>query len=349
MKPTRDLHGRRLWLMGHTPQGEPEPLPPGAMLADWRQAAPRRIDALLQRALRLPCGGWFVIGAAAAVSRRPLAAVVDGQELVLWRDARGVLHAAPDRCPHLGARWSEAEPADAAGRLSCPWHGLQLDPGRPCVPLLPTFDDGVLAWVRLPGETPSGRPALPARPDSGVATVYRVEGRCEPREVLENRLDPWHGAHYHRHSFARLRLLDEDDHGLTVRVAFRAWRQLAVEVDARFHCLDARCIVMTIVDGEGRGSVVETHATPVAPGRTAVVEAVVAQSGRAGFRLLARMAPILRALIRRSGARLWTEDIAYCERRYALRLADTGAAPRIGVAATRPAFIPNPRRTREDG
>ena len=30
-------------------------------------------------------------------------------------------------------------------------------------------------------------------------------------------------------------------------------------------------------------------------------------------------------------------------------VADTGAAPRIGVAATRPAFIPNPRRTREDG
>ena len=38
MKPTRDLHGRRLWLMGHTPQGEPEPLPPGARRG-WLLAA----------------------------------------------------------------------------------------------------------------------------------------------------------------------------------------------------------------------------------------------------------------------------------------------------------------------
>ena len=45
---------------------------------------------------------------------------------------------------------------------------------------------------------------------------------------------------------------------------------LTVEVDAVFHCPEPRTIVMTIVEGEGKGSVVETHATPIAPGRTAV-------------------------------------------------------------------------------
>ena len=45
---------------------------------------------------------------------------------------------------------------------------------------------------------------------------------------------------------------------------------------------------MRIVDGEGTGSVVETHATPLGTGpdglpRTAVLEAVVAHSDRPGF------------------------------------------------------------------
>ncbi len=41
---------------------------------------------------------------------------------------------------------------------------------------------------------------------------------------------------------------------------------------------------MTIVDGEGIGSVVETHATPLTKGRTAIIEATLATSERAGVR-----------------------------------------------------------------
>ena len=45
---------------------------------------------------------------------------------------------------------------------------------------------------------------------------------------------------------------------------------------------------MRIVDGEGAGSVVETHATPLGSGpdglpRTAVIEASIAHSDRPGF------------------------------------------------------------------
>ena len=40
-------------------------------------------------------------------------------------------------------------------------------------------------------------------------------------------------------------------------------------VRAEFACPDARTIVMTIIDGEGAGSVVETHATPLGPAPTA--------------------------------------------------------------------------------
>ncbi len=60
-------------------------------------------------------------------------------------------------------------------------------------------------------------------------------------------------------------------------------------VRAAFTCPDPRTVTMEIVDGEGAGSVVETHATPLRPGpdgrpRTAVIEAVIAHSDRAGLR-----------------------------------------------------------------
>ncbi len=57
-------------------------------------------------------------------------------------------------------------------------------------------------------------------------------------------------------------------------------RITGVPVRAAFTCPDPRTVTMEIVDGEGAGSVVETHATPLRPGpdglpRTAVIEAVI--------------------------------------------------------------------------
>jgi Domain of unknown function (DUF5914) len=49
----------------------------------------------------------------------------------------------------------------------------------------------------------------PARPSltrsvHAVATMTRV---CEPEDVMANRLDPWHEAWFHPHSFTRLSVL----------------------------------------------------------------------------------------------------------------------------------------------
>jgi hypothetical protein len=82
--------------------------------------------------------------------------------------------------------------------------------------------------------------------------------------------------------------------------------------------------VMRIVDGEGTGSVVETHATPLGPGpdgraRSAVLEAVIAHSDRAGFTHARRAAPLITPLMRYAATRLWRDDLAYAERRYQLR------------------------------
>ncbi len=146
-----------------------------------------------------------------------------------------------------------------------------------------------------------------------------MDARCDPADVIANRLDPWHGAHFHPYSFASLSVIDLDEDVLKVRVAKRLVGRLCVETDATFRSPEPRTIVMTIVDGEGTGFVVETHATPIEPGRTAIIEATLATSDRKGFRRAMMMQRLIRPLIERSARRLWVDDAAYAEPLYALR------------------------------
>ncbi len=291
---------------------------------DWRLADPRAIRIALARASAKPSGGWVVLDASRHLKEAggPRKYEVAGREWVAWWTPRGP-RAAPDACPHMGASLSTGR-VDAQGQLVCPWHGMRLcDAKHGGWAPLRTHDDGVLTWIRLgsmlhPGETPTEAPFLPHRPARFLDAVVRCELRCEPEDVIANRLDPWHGAHFHPHSFARLRVVTQDDESITVRVVYRILGRIGMEVDARFHCPDPRTIVMSIVAGEGVGSVVETHATPVGVGRTAMLEATLATSSRPSMAWLPR-ATFLRGMVHARAARLWKDDAEYCERTYALR------------------------------
>jgi hypothetical protein len=61
----------------------------------------------------------------------------------------------------------------------------------------------------------------------------------------------------------------------------------------------------------------------VRPGVCAIVEATIATSERLGFRLAMQAAGLLRRRMQASARRLWVEDAAYAERRYALRTGST--------------------------
>lgn len=50
-----------------------------------------------------------------------------------------------------------------------------------------------------------------------------------------------------------------------------------------------------------------------------MIEATIAHSDRIGFGYSVRAAPILRPLMKLAAGRLWKDDMAYAERRYALR------------------------------
>jgi hypothetical protein len=312
----------RMFTVGRSPRGA---APEGNGQPDWAQCRPGWIEGALARALARPAGGWFVLDGSRALGAGPRRFQVGGRDLVAWRASDRSLRVGPDTCPHLGASLSDGR-VDAAGCVVCPWHGLALGPGgHGRWRLFPALDDGALLWVRLSraegasDEEPTDGPILTARPPHALAAAIRVEATCEVEDVLANRLDPWHGVHFHPHSFGRLRVVEQDEDAITVRVVYRVMGRLGIEVDARFACPDRRTIAMTIVDGEGTGSVVETHATPLAAGRTAIVEATLATSERPGFWLARRSAPLVRPLIAWAAHRLWRDDAAYAERRYAVR------------------------------
>jgi phenylpropionate dioxygenase-like ring-hydroxylating dioxygenase large terminal subunit len=304
---------------------------------DWVQANPTRIAASLSRALAKPSGGWHVLGASRSYQGSrltrtsalgPWRETVADQELVLWRsDVAGPLHVASAVCPHMGAHLGGGRVVD--GCLVCPWHGLAVvsSVGHGRWSTLPVHDDGVLTWVQL---DPTAADALPSpimakRPDVFLDGVIRRDATCEPRDVIANRLDPWHGAHFHPYAFTGLRVVEERDDAIDLEVAYKVVGKYSVAVTARFETPDPHTIVMTIIDGEGTGSVVETHARLITaaatgrPPRTAVIEATLATSDRQGFEHSLKGAAIARPLIKLSAARLWKDDAAYAERLYELR------------------------------
>ncbi|HTZ12507.1 MAG TPA: DUF5914 domain-containing protein [Mycobacterium sp.] len=297
----------------------------------YRDAQPAIINAALKRSQRRPTGNWYAFAASRDIrAGQPFGTRVAGVELVAWRDQYGRLAVGPRSCPHLGADLATA--VVRSGALICRWHGLCLagDADEFGWKPLPSHDDGVLVWVRLDsvgGEPPLDQPVISARPTGDTLdAVARLVGVCEPADIIANRLDPWHGSWYHPYSFTRLEVLTtptEDADRFLVAVTFRVGR-VGVPTVAEFTSPEPRTIVMRILDGEGSGSVVETHATPIGLDsdgrpRTAVIEAVIAHSDRTGFKRARRAAPLISGLMRFAASRLWRDDLAYAERRYQLR------------------------------
>ena len=170
------------------------------------------------------------------------------------------------------------------------------------------------------------------------------------RTSIANRLDPWHGAWFHPYSFTALRVLTAPpidcppaEDRFLVEVTFTVGKRFGVPVYAEFSCPDPRTVTMEIVDGEGAGTVVETHATPLRPDADGP-PAHRRDRGRGRALRPARLRghPPGRgraaAAGRATAARLWRDDIAYAERRYALRatgLPPAGSATFVSVQAQR--------------
>jgi len=78
-----------------------------------------------------PCNQWYVIAFSSEVGRRPLARMILGDPVVLYRGANGTPVALFDRCPHRGMRLSNGgKLIDDA--IQCNYHGLEFNPDGRC-------------------------------------------------------------------------------------------------------------------------------------------------------------------------------------------------------------------------
>jgi len=163
---------------------------------------------------------WTPVLLARRVGRRPVALVVAGEALVLFRDAGGRIGALLDRCPHRGARLSLGA-LTSDGYLACPFHGWEFDPGgaNHHVPFnpdakheqlsatsVPVRQVGDLLWIyTAPVSLP---PAEPVAPDALVGErdrrVYlQRTWACHWTRAMENMLDSPHLPFVHRRTIGR--------------------------------------------------------------------------------------------------------------------------------------------------
>ena len=85
--------------------------------------------------------GWVPVALSAAVEAGTSAgALVEGYEIVVWRDNSGAAHVWEDRCPHRGMRMSFG--FVRGDHIACLYHGWQYDTAGQCrhIPAHPTLD-----------------------------------------------------------------------------------------------------------------------------------------------------------------------------------------------------------------
>jgi nitrite reductase/ring-hydroxylating ferredoxin subunit len=94
----------------------------GAVLPDHPPSNIRLKEHSMVLNNNLKTGAWWAVALSEAVGTlKPLAAVFDGQELVLFRNSEGVAVALEDRCPHRRVPLSIGHVK--GGHLQCAYHG----------------------------------------------------------------------------------------------------------------------------------------------------------------------------------------------------------------------------------
>lgn len=184
-----------------TPDAAPEPA-----------AAPE--DAVLARR-------WLAVGYATELDQGPMAARLLGRDLVIVR-LDGRLLAAPDRCPHRGARLAPGEITpgpDGRECLVCPYHGLHFDaegapvvlparptdrlPGRLALATLPVQERHGIVWVSLSTD-PVGEPPDWSAYDEPDRLRFQLQPdvwEAMPSRIVENFNDLAHFATVHAGTF----------------------------------------------------------------------------------------------------------------------------------------------------
>lgn len=146
-------------------------------------------------------------------------ALVQGQEMALWRSLEGAPQAWENRCPHRGVRLTLGRVV--SGRLSCAYHGWEYAagsgrcaaipalrdmpvPGKVCVKTYPVVEAQAMLWVNLdnsasvdflltPAATPTSAPMF-CRTLALRADIGQVRHGLLQREFQADGESSWRGS-----------------------------------------------------------------------------------------------------------------------------------------------------------
>jgi len=165
---------------------------------------------------------WHPVLPSWGVHSDPIGITRLSENIVLWRDNDGQVHALEDRCPHRGARLSLGW--NLGDRMACWYHGIEIN-GDGVVVNVPAVEkspmDGKKTTKNYPvkevegaiflyfGDGSNAEPCELNLPDELVGDEFSnflctAMWKCNYRYAIDNVMDPMHGAYLHAtsHSMA---------------------------------------------------------------------------------------------------------------------------------------------------
>jgi len=184
-------------------------------MAETNTSLQERADALLERGLR---NLWYPVLASYRVQDAPIGITRLGENVAVWRDRDGSIHAIEDRCPHRGARLSKGW--NLGNRLACWYHGVETDAtgtvvdvpavetsplkGRRCVKSYPAKETKGAIFLYF-GDEAHADPCELTLPEELTSEEYdaflcTAMWECNYRYAVDNVMDPMHGSYLHAKS-----------------------------------------------------------------------------------------------------------------------------------------------------
>lgn len=176
---------------------------------------------------------WYPVAASWEVGSAPLGLTRLNEDIVLWRDRDGRLHAIEDRCPHRGARLSMGW--NLGDRLACWYHGVEVGSdgvvgsvpavnacplvGQKCLRTYPVQERHGAVFVYFAAVDDGAEPPPLLLPDELEDPQYShflctAAWKCGYEYAIDNVMDPMHGAYLHASSHS----MAEGDRSAEMRI-----------------------------------------------------------------------------------------------------------------------------------
>ncbi len=177
--------------------------------------SPARIKSTLAAGLR---NHWYPVLPSYRVQHAPIGITRLGENIALWRDRDGTVHAIQDRCPHRGARISLGW--NLGDRLACWYHGVEVN-GQgaivdvPAVESCPMKEERQVRAYRVEehhgaiflwfGDAAHAEPVPLVLPEQLAAPAWAQNlctayWQCNWQYAVDNVMDPMHGQYLHARS-----------------------------------------------------------------------------------------------------------------------------------------------------